>query len=333
MENKNNYKALVPIGIFILFYLGLGCIFEYGLKIELGFYKIPVVVIFLIALTVACLQNRALSFDEKLTLMGKGIGEKDITTMILIFLAAGAFVGVVGRSSAESVAYFVLSLIPTRFAVVMLFIVACFISLSMGTSVGTISLITPIAVAIGKASGFDIPLCIGSIVGGAMFGDNLSFISDTTIAACNGQGCDMRAKFRENFAIAVPAAIATLICLYLYSMHYDISGYIQHDYNLIQIIPYLLVLLGGIIGLNVFVILLVGIVVGSLTVGAGIIGCSHAYCRILVVSHHHGHSCGHTTCNSTTAIQVRTFIIVRRALIEHNTSQDRSDSICCSRRS
>lgn len=263
MEQKGNFKALIPIGIFIVFYLGLGCMFEYGLKIELGFYKIPVVVIFLIALTVACLQNKALNFEEKLTLMGRGVGEKDIITMILIFLAAGAFVGVVGRSSAESVAYFVLSLIPTRFAVVMLFIVSCFISLSMGTSVGTISLITPIAVAIGKASGFDIPLCIGSIVGGAMFGDNLSFISDTTIAACNGQGCDMRAKFRENFAIAIPAAIATLVCLYILSMGYDVSGYIQHEYNLIQIIPYLLVLLGGIIGFNVFVILLAGIVIGA----------------------------------------------------------------------
>ena len=265
-EKKDNFAALLPIGIFIVFYLGLGFLYEYGLKMELGFYKIPVVVAFLIALTFACLQNSSVSFDEKLTLMGKEIGHKDIVTMILIFLAAGAFVGVVGRSSAESVAYFVLSLIPTRFAVVILFVVACFISLSMGTSVGTISLITPIAVAIGKASGFDLPICIGAVVGGAMFGDNLSFISDTTIAACNGQGCEMKDKFRENFAIALPAALATLVCLYFVSLKYDVSGYIQHDYNLIQIIPYLLVLLGGIIGFNVFVILLAGIVTGSVIV-------------------------------------------------------------------
>ena len=263
MENKGNFKALIPIGIFIVFYLGLGFLYEYGLKIELGFYKIPVVVAFLIALTVACFQNSALNFDQKLTLMGKGIGDKDIVTMILIFLAAGVFVGVVGRSSAESVAYFMLSLIPTHFAVAMLFIISCFISLSMGTSCGTISLITPIAIAIAKASGFDIALCVGTVVGGAMFGDNLSFISDTTIAACNGQGCDMRAKFHENFAIAIPAALVSLVCIYLFSMRYDVSGYIQHEYNLVQIIPYILVLAGGIIGFNVFVVLLAGIVLGS----------------------------------------------------------------------
>ncbi len=263
MKAKGNFAALLPIGIFIVFYLGLGFLYEYGLKLELGFYKIPVVVAFLIALTVACLQNKAVSFEEKLTLMGKGIGDKDIVTMILIFLAAGVFVGVVGRSSAESVAYFVLSLIPTRFAVVILFAVSCFISLSMGTSCGTIALITPIAVSIGKASGFDIPLCVGSVVGGAMFGDNLSFISDTTIAACNGQGCGMKDKFRENFKIAVPAALVTLVFLCVLSADYDVSGYIQHDYNLIQVIPYLLVLAGGIIGFNVFAILLLGITIGS----------------------------------------------------------------------
>ena len=108
---------------------------------------------------------------------------------------AGIFVGVVGRSSAESVAYFVLSIIPPKFAVAVLFVVSCFISLAMGTSVGTITLITPIAVSVSAASGFSLPLCVGSVVGGAMFGDNLSFISDTTIAACNGQGCKMSDKF------------------------------------------------------------------------------------------------------------------------------------------
>ena len=109
---KGNALALLPIGIFLILYLGLGILFEYILKIPMGFYNIPIVVVFLIALLVACLQNRSLSFDEKLSLMGKGIGDKNIVTMILIFMEAGIFVGVVGRSSAESVAYFTLSLIP-----------------------------------------------------------------------------------------------------------------------------------------------------------------------------------------------------------------------------
>ncbi len=261
--NKGNIKALLPIGVFLVLYLGLGLVFEYALHIPMGFYNIPIVVAFMVALLVACLQNKSLDFDKKLEIMGKGVGDKNIVTMILIFLVAGIFVGVVGRASAESVAYFMLSIIPTRFAVVVLFIVSCFVSLAMGTSVGTITLITPIAVAVSGASGFDLALCVGSVVGGAMFGDNLSFISDTTIAACNGQGCDMKDKFRENFAIALPAAIVTVILILVLSLNSEISGEVVKEYNLIQIIPYVLVLAGGIAGINVFVVLLIGIVSGA----------------------------------------------------------------------
>ena len=263
MKTKK-FKALLPIGVFLVLYLGLGIIFEYVMKIPMGFYNIPIVVAFLVALLVACLQNPKLSFDEKLELMGKGVGDKNIITMILIFMAAGIFVGVVGRSSAESVAYFMLSIIPARFSVLVLFVVSAFVSVAMGTSVGTITLITPIAVALANSTGFAMPLCIGAVVGGAMFGDNLSFISDTTIAACNGQGCAMKDKFRENFWIALPAAIATLVILLVQSMGYEVGSVIVGDYNLIQIIPYVLVLVGGIIGINVFVVLLIGIATGSL---------------------------------------------------------------------
>lgn len=260
---KANYKALLPIGVFLVLYLGLGILFEYVLKIPMGFYNIPIVVIFLVALLVACVQNPKVSFDEKLEIMAKGVGDKNIITMVLIFMAAGIFVGVVGRSSAESVAYFLLSLIPARFAVMVLFVVSAFVSLAMGTSVGTITLIVPIAVAVANSSGFSVPFCVGSVVGGAMFGDNLSFISDTTIAACNGQGCAMKDKFRENFGIAFPAALVTLVIIGVKSMGTDVGDAVIGDYNLIQIIPYLLVLAGGIIGINVFVVLLMGIVCGA----------------------------------------------------------------------
>ena len=261
---KENAKALLPIGVFLVLYLGLGILFEYVMAIPMGFYNIPIVVAFLVALLVACIQNPDLKFDDKLEVMAKGVGNKNIITMILIFMAAGIFVGVVGRSSAESVAYFLLSIIPARFAVVVLFVVSSFVSVAMGTSVGTITLITPIAVAVAGGSGFSLPLCIGSVVGGAMFGDNLSFISDTTIAACNGQGCEMKDKFRENFGIALPAAIATLVIILIQSFGVEeIGGAIVKEYNLIQIIPYVLVLIGGIIGINVFVVLLIGIVTGS----------------------------------------------------------------------
>ena len=260
---KRNPIALLPIFVFVVLYLGLGILYEYILRIPMGFYNIPIVVIFLIALIVACVQNRSLRFEEKIKLMASGIGDPNIITMVLIFMAAGIFVGVVGRSSADSVAYFILSLIPARFSVVVLFLVSCFVSLSMGTSVGTITLITPIAVSVASASGFSLPLCIASVMGGAMFGDNLSFISDTTIAACNGQGCQMKDKFRENFAIALPAAIGTLILILILSLNTYNGGEIHESYNLIQIIPYLLVLVGGIIGINVFLVLFIGIISGS----------------------------------------------------------------------
>lgn len=261
--NKGNVKALLPIGVFLGLYLGLGITFEYVLKVGMGFYNIPIVVAFLIALFVACLQNKKISFDRKLELMGEGIGDKNIVTMILIFLVAGIFVGVVGRSSAESVAYFMLSVIPPRFAVAVLFIVSCFVSTAMGTSVGTITLLVPIAVAVSTASGFSLPLCIASVMGGSMFGDNLSFISDTTIAACNGQGCNMKDKFKENFFIALFAAIVTLVLILVLSFNSNITTLEIKEYNLINIIPYVLVLIGGIIGINVFIVLLTGIVSGA----------------------------------------------------------------------
>jgi len=260
---KANAKALLPIGVFLVLYLGLGLIFEYVLKIGMGFYNIPIVVIFVIALLVACLQNRSVKFEEKLEIMGHGVGDKNIITMVLIFLLAGMFVGVAGRSSAESVAYFVLSFIPAQFSVLVLFVVSAFVSLAMGTSVGTITLLAPIGVAIAESSGFGAPICLGAVVGGAMFGDNLSFISDTTIAACNGQGCEMKDKFRENFGIALPAAVASLLVIALLTVGAEVGEPVIGKYNLVQIVPYLLVLFGGIAGINVFVVLIIGIVSGS----------------------------------------------------------------------
>ncbi len=261
---KSNASALIPIGVFVVFYLSLGIIFEYIMKIPMGFYNVPVVVAFLVALFVAILQTKGVSLDKKFEIMGHGVGDKNIITMLLIFMLAGIFVGVVGRDSAESVAYFMLSITPPRFAVVVLFIVSCFVSTAMGTSVGTITLITPIAVAISEGSGFSLPLCVGTIIGGAMFGDNLSFISDTTIAACNGQGCKMKDKFRTNISIVVPAALVTLAVILILSFNKEIAEGINKEYDMVQIIPYILVLLSGIVGINVFITLLIGIISGSM---------------------------------------------------------------------
>ena len=232
---KSDALSLIPIGVFVIFYLSLGIIFEYVMKIPMGFYNVPVVVAFLVALFVAILQTKGVSLDKKFEIMGQGVGDKNIITMLIIFLLAGVFVGVVGRDSAESVAYFMLSITPPRLAVVVLFVISCFVSTAMGTSVGTITLITPIAVAISEGSGFSLPLCVGTVVGGAMFGDNLSFISDTTIAACNGQGCAMKDKFRTNITVVIPAAIVTIGLILALSFSSDVNGIINKD---IRIIPF-----------------------------------------------------------------------------------------------
>ena len=262
---KGNPAALLPIGVFLLMYLGLGLLLQYGMGINKGFYCVPIVGAFLVAILTACLQNRKLSFDEKLSIMGRGVGNKDIITMVLIFLVAGAFVGVVGRSGAQSVAYFMLSIIPARFAVPVLFVVGCFISTAMGTSVGTITLLTPIAVEVAAAAGFTPALCIGTVVGGAMFGDNLSVISDTTIAACNGQGCQMKDKFRGNFFIALPAALMTLMIILVLTANQEAAA-VTGEYDLLLMLPYILVLIGGVAGVNVFVVLIAGVLSGAVMV-------------------------------------------------------------------
>ena len=261
-EKKSNPWALIPILVFIVIYLGLGITFEYGMGIEMGFYNIPVTVAFLIAIMVACFMHPKEKFSPKLDRMAEGVGDKGVVAMILIFLLAGVFVGTLGRTSAESVAYFMLSIIPSQYAIAVIFVVACFVSTAMGTSVGTITLITPIAITMAQAAGFDLPLTVATVIGGAMFGDNLSFISDTTIVACQGQGCEMKDKFRENFKIALPAALATLILICILTVGKGSAVIDIPEYSLIQMIPYLLVLIGGIVGFNVYKVLLLGIISG-----------------------------------------------------------------------
>ena len=209
IENKPtpNLKALLPILIFLIIYLGNGIYFEYINPIEgkMGFYIMSVVVAFGISLIVAFLQNRQLTFDEKIHICAQGIGDDNITTMLLIFLLAGAFSGIASAAGgAVSTANMLLNILPARFAVPGLFIIACLISMAMGTSVGTITVLAPIAVVVATNGGLSLPLCIGTVVGGAMFGDNLSVISDTTIAATKTQGIEMKDKFLTNIKIACP---------------------------------------------------------------------------------------------------------------------------------
>ena len=257
VENKGRVVALLPIGVFLVIFLGSGIVTG-------DFYAMPAIVAFLIALAVAFMQNKELSFAEKLSVISKGVGDENIITMSLIFLCAGGFSGAVtAAGGVESTVNFGLSVLPSNVAVVGLFVIGCFISVSMGTSMGTIAALAPIAVGISEKTGFALSICIGAVVCGAMFGDNLSMISDTTIAAVKTQGCEMKDKFRENFWIALPAAIVSLVLILISSFRAEIGTAVTHEYNLTQIIPYVLVLVGGIAGFNVFLVLLTGIVSGA----------------------------------------------------------------------
>lgn len=259
-ENKGRAIALLPIGVFLIIFLGAGIVFQ-------DFYAMPAIVAFLIALFVAFLQNKELSFNKKIEVIAKGVGEENIITMSLIFLCAGGFSGAVtAAGGVDSTVNLGLSLIPAHFAVAGLFLIGCFISVSMGTSMGTIAALAPIAVGISEKTGFALSICIGAVVCGAMFGDNLSMISDTTIAAVKTQGCEMKDKFKANFFIVLPAAIITVLIFWLATRNMSFQLEENLNYSLWEVLPYMVVLLGALIGINVFVVLISGIVI-SLIVG------------------------------------------------------------------
>ena len=259
-EKKGRAIALLPIGVFLIIFLGAGIVFQ-------DFYAMPAIVAFLIALFVAFLQNKELSFNKKIEVIAKGVGEENIITMSLIFLCAGGFSGAVtAAGGVDSTVNLGLSLIPAHFAVAGLFLIGCFISVSMGTSMGTIAALAPIAVGISEKTGFAPSICIGAVVCGAMFGDNLSMISDTTIAAVKTQGCEMKDKFKANFFIVLPAAIITVLIFWFATRNMNFHLEENVSYSLWEVLPYMVVLLGALIGINVFVVLISGIVI-SLIVG------------------------------------------------------------------
>ncbi|MBQ4595499.1 MAG: Na+/H+ antiporter NhaC family protein [Firmicutes bacterium] len=256
---KHRILALLPFFVFLVFFAGAGIISG-------DFYAMPAYVAFIIALFIAFLQNRKVSFDEKLKIVAKGTGDVNIITMVLIFLVAGAFSGVVSAAGGvESTVNMGLSLLPPHMMVVGLFVIGCFISLSMGTSVGTVTALAPIALGVATQTGIPVALCAGAVVCGAMFGDNLSIISDTTIAAVRTQGCEMRDKFKQNFFIVLPAAIITLVLFFFTSRGFEASAEFG-AWNFVEVIPYLVVLIGALIGLNVFLVLFIGIIL-SMIVG------------------------------------------------------------------
>lgn len=257
---KHRGWALLPFIVFIVLFAGVGIISG-------DFYGMPALVAFVTALFVGMLQNRGITFDEKLHIISKGAGDVNIITMVLIFIVAGAFSGVVtAAGGVESTVNFGLSIIPPQFMVPGLFLIGCFIFVSMGTSMGTITALAPIALGVSQQTNFPLAVCIGAVVCGAMFGDNLSMISDTTIAAVRTQGCEMKDKFKQNFFIVLPAAVITLVIFYVQTMDMTYKTNVTYDYNFVQVVPYLVVLIGALVGLNVFLVLISGIIL-SMIVG------------------------------------------------------------------
>ena len=259
LDNKGNPWALAPFIVFLILFIGSGVITK-------DFYTFPVIVAIAIASATALAMNRKESFNQKVEIFCKGAGDSNIMLMVVIFLLAGAFSEVAnGMGAVESTVNLALSIVPQNLLMVGLFIIACFISLSMGTSMGTIVALAPIGVGISDQTDISVALSMAAVIGGAMFGDNLSFISDTTIAAVRTQGTKMKDKFKVNFFIVLPAAVITCVILGFLTMgeQATISG---EAYNWVKILPYLCVLVAALAGINVFLVLSIGIVF------AGIIG-------------------------------------------------------------
>lgn len=257
--NKPSLWALSPLFVFLCLYLVTSLVVN-------DFYKVPITVAFLVSSVYAILITKGLNLNDRIYHFSMGASNKNIMLMIWIFILAGAFAqSAKAMGAIDATVNLTLTILPDNLLLAGIFIAACFISLSIGTSVGTIVALTPVAVGIAEKTGVALPFMVAIVVGGAFFGDNLSFISDTTIAATRTQGCVMRDKFKVNSMIVIPAALFVLIIYIFEGISVQAPAQIQ-QIEWIKVIPYLVVLGTAIAGLNVTLVLLLGIAV------TGIIG-------------------------------------------------------------
>ncbi len=257
-----SFLALTPLFLFLALFFGVGLINTIN-GVERPFSQLEPVVAVLPALVLSVLLGAASVKDNMRTLL-RGIGDETIITMSIIFLLAGAFATVMEAiGGVEATVNLGLSFLPASFILPGLFVTSAFISLSMGTSMGTLAAVAPIAVGVSGSTELSAPVTLGAVVGGAMFGDNLSIISDTTIAATRTQGCSMTDKFRANLWIAVPAAILTTALLFF--MHTGTPEATDGSINVMLVLPYLLVLGLAVAGMDVLVVLGAGIVLAGAT--------------------------------------------------------------------
>jgi Na+/H+ antiporter NhaC len=264
-NQKANGLALIPFLVFIIIYMGAG-LFMQAKGVEMAFYQFPSVVAIFIAVILAFMMNKG-TVDEKFAVFAKGAGEENILIMLMIYLLAGAFSTVAKTmGGVDATVNLGLYLIPAQFMTAGIFIISSFLGVATGTSMGTISALIPIALGVSVKAGLNLPLVAAAVVGGAMFGDNLSMISDTTIAATRTQGCELRDKFKVNFMIALPAAILTVVLLLIFGAPKVVVPLDNLHFDLLKVLPYVLVLGLALAGMNVFLVLTIGIF------SAGIIG-------------------------------------------------------------
>ncbi|MBZ9691548.1 MULTISPECIES: Na+/H+ antiporter NhaC family protein [unclassified Clostridium] len=257
MKKKTSIKSLLPLLVFLIVYVGVSVLAG-------DMYAVSVIIPFSVAAVTALAMNRDKSLNEKLEIFCKGSGDNNVILMILIFILAGAFAQVAKDMGAvDSTVNLGLSILPSSLLTVGLFLIACFIALSVGTSMGTIVALVPIAVGIADKTGVLVAISVGAVVSGAMFGDNLSIISDTTIAATRTQGCEMKDKFKMNFKIVLPAAIITTIVFGILTRNAATTGIEELQYSLVKIIPYIAVIASSLMGLNVVVVLFAGIIIAA----------------------------------------------------------------------
>jgi len=259
---KSSFKGLIPFFIFIGIYLGSGLLLQ-SQGVELAFYQLPAPIAAFAGIITAFILFKG-TINEKFSTFVKGCGHQDIIIMCIIYLLAGAFAGVSkAMGGVDSTVNLGLTYIPAEYIAAGLFIIAGFISTATGTSVGAIVAIAPIAVGLAEKGGLSLPLVLSAVMGGAMFGDNLSIISDTTIAATRTQGVEMKDKFRINILITAPAAIITIILLIIFGRPEILPEVQNYDFSLIKVLPYLFVLGFSLIGMNVFIVLTGGIVLSG----------------------------------------------------------------------
>ncbi len=278
-DKKANGMALIPFFIFVVTYLGIGTMLV-AQGDPMGFYGFKGPIAAILGIIFAFIMFKG-NLDDKFNTLIKGLGDANIITMCMIYLLAGAF-SVVSKSmgGVDSTVNLGLTLIPANFVAAGLFVICCFLSIATGTSVGTIAAVGPIAVGLADKTGIEMSLMIAAMVGGAMFGDNLSIISDTTIAATRTQGVDMRDKFRVNLSLTVPAAVITIILLLIFGRPEHSPVIQEYDFSIVKVLPYIFVLVAAVAGLNVFVVLTGG------TIFSGIIGIVNSKFDILQWTNH-----------------------------------------------